>query len=91
MYKIYDYLYFSKFSEINNDILKKLNITCIINLSQMIFEIENIEIFHINIPDYDDTNISKYFNKTNKFITNNFMKRKKYLFVVWDVFLGVQQ
>ena len=80
MHQIYEYLYLSKFNDINENILQELGITCIINLSQIQFPKninENYKILNIDINDTEDSNISKFFNKTNKFIVNNFMKGRK--------------
>lgn len=78
MYKIYEHLYLCKFSEVNEELLITFEITQIINLSQLTLNL-NIDIFNINISDEEDSKISLFFNKTNKIITNTFIKGGKTL------------
>ena len=80
MNKIYQYLYIGSYYDLNNkDKLLELGITNIINLTQTVNPYpELFNYYKIDINDSDE-NISKYFNKTNKFICNSFIKGNKVL------------
>lgn len=72
-------LFISSFTDIS---IENYNISNVINLSQIPLIQSNNQIkklMEININDYDDENISKYFTKTSRFICNSLVAKENIL------------
>ena len=82
--EIIKHIYLSNYYNIKLDILIKLNIKAIINLSQIKFEYFNFEYLEINVFDDENSNISKFFHTTNKFIINNLIKNNNILIYCFE-------
>ena len=60
--------------------LKKYNIEAILNISDRIYDIsDKIEYMQISIDDYQNINITQYFDKTYNFINTCVTKNKNIL------------
>lgn len=74
-------VYIGAYSDtIDNSNLFQLNITHVINLSQIANNNAScFDMYNININDYPDSNISEYFSKTSRFICNALVNKKNVL------------
>lgn len=81
MNEILPNLFISSFKDIiNNNYIEEYNIKYIINLSEMNINFnEEIEQYRINIKDYEESDISKYFTKTSRIICNRLIKKENIL------------
>lgn len=72
MNSVIPHLYISSYKEaMNNSLLKSNNITHIINLSQVDIQFPSyITYLYIDIDDYSNVPIYKFFDETNQFIMN---------------------
>lgn len=78
MDEIFEGLYLgSYYDAMNIYYLRELNIKHVINLSQISYKYKDeFNYYEISIPDDEDTDISKYFHKTNNFIINALIKKE---------------